>query len=104
MKDTPLNDGDLAYIGSRTLAKVANAAPDIKEKVAKKLKAGEKVTATTVDKMLEGAADVVINSARTKGASEKQIKTLQAENEELKAENLLLKKRIKELEADLAKV
>ena len=101
LKDTPLTDGDLAYISSRTLAKVANADPATKEKVAKKLKSGEKVTASS---MKELAGDMVISSIRNKKASVEELVKLTEKCEELEAENKSLKARIKELEGELAKV
>lgn len=51
-----LSDGEAAYISAQSLGKIARANnPEVTTKVAKKLKAGERVTEKEVDKMLQTA-------------------------------------------------
>lgn len=90
LRDSDVTDGDLVSIGTRTMAKIKSLEPAAKKKAISKIKAGEKLTEKDVTK------------ATTKNARLTQLEKmveLEEENAKLKEENILLKAKIKELEA-----
>ena len=92
LRDSDVTDGDLVGIGSRTMAKIKALEPEIKKRAIKKIKSGERLTEKAISEM--GGKVYATNSGGLKG----QIDKLSQENNYLKEENDLLKKRIKELE------
>jgi hypothetical protein len=112
----------LATMTPRTLSVLASASPDKRNAVLAKIIGAEtKPSERTVrqlikgitpkkkgegikEKLIEAGGKLVIENTAIKKASVEQLVALSEENEKLKEENAKLKARIKELEADLAKV
>lgn len=124
--DTSVSDYILATMTPRTLAAVANAPQDVRNKVLSKVMGGSKTSEAEVRKIIKGnvvkkpadasafasagddmeaavhtMTEVVKN---TKKASIDELVALTEKCEALENENKLLKARVKELEAELAKV
>ena len=124
-----LSDGEAANISAQSLGKIARANnPEITAKVAKKLKAGERVTEKEVDRLLQTAKglmddldtdnavsvanemmDIVTNVAGNNALHKTQearntakIATLNKKNEDLQATIAELRKENSDLKAELA--
>ena len=80
LKDTPLTDGDLAGVGTRTLARIGTSSPSTKKQAEKKIK--EKGVFTETD----------LNEIQMGGISEKGLLTIKKKNEETVSINMRMKK------------
>jgi len=86
LSSSPVSDGDLVGLSARTLGKLAQAAPDVRERVMAAKRKGVKVTEQLV----------------TQNTGKTEVQRLREENKALKAENLQLKAKVAELELQTA--
>lgn len=102
-----LSDGELANISAQSLGKIARANdPDVIKKVTKSLKAGDKVTESEVDKMLNTAKGLAedldeTNSGQTVTGLMDMFETVVYNNKEHKNQEDALAKKILNFESQI---